>query len=101
MSDLQKRVAATDWKYAKTYSEKLPHEYILRADHPDLWQEIQDLVDSEGQDERFYSRVFRYYFLGNFKYWTYDNLVNRTRIDGYTPEMKEKYLRELWVKNES
>lgn len=98
--ELIDKIRSVRWKYAKTYSEKLPHEYILRAQHPELYQEIADKVKTDGTDEPFFKTKFRYYYLGSYKYWVYTNIVNRTRIDGYSPVLKKKLLRILWVDGE-
>jgi hypothetical protein len=58
-----------------------PHEYFLRKDHLALYDQLKRAVDDHGYDAYFYRTPFRYLDLGEYKYWVYDTLINRERLD--------------------
>jgi len=69
------------WKFAKTYAQTAPHEYIVDQWNIELFEEICHLIDTEGYEELFYGKPFRYYNIGEFKYWHYETILNRCKIE--------------------
>jgi hypothetical protein len=72
------------WTFAKTYAKFAPHEYIVQEEQPDAFKWYSDLVAREGVQEPFtlrgYTREYRYYYEGNYKYWIMGNICNRAKI---------------------
>jgi hypothetical protein len=58
-----------------------PHEYFMREDFPDLYDQLKRAVADHGYEGYFYHTPFRYLNLGAYKYWVYDTLINRERLD--------------------
>ena len=80
-NDLLTRINNQKWKFAKTYAETAPHEYIVDEWNIDLFKEICHLIDTDGYEEIFYDKSFRYYNIGEYKYWHYDTILNRCKIE--------------------
>jgi hypothetical protein len=75
---VQKYVEAITWRKT-TYIR--PHEYFMRHDQSEVYDLLKRAIDEHGYDAFFYQTIFRYLDLGDFKYWAYDTLVNRERLD--------------------
>lgn len=75
------------WKWAKTYAKFAPHEYFLKPMNYLLFKALKRFIAEEGVEEEFriYSTVkmYKYYYVGDYKYWGYDLVMNRTRVAGY------------------
>ena len=78
--DLLTRIGVQQWKFADTYAETAPHEYIIDKWNIELFKDICHSIDTEGYEETFYSRPFRYHNRGGFKYWHYDTVLNSCKI---------------------
>ena len=78
-------ISAGKWRDAKSYANIAPHQYFLRKDSPELYSVLTDLIRSDGRDEEFslfgHKRTYRYFYHGEYKYWAYEILLNRARID--------------------
>lgn len=81
MEELLQRIEKQYWRFAKTYAKTAPHEYMLKEWNPELFKAICDLIDADGYEEKFYGETFRYYNIGEFKYWHYDTILNRCKIE--------------------
>jgi len=79
--DLFRRVESQIWKFAKTYAQTAPHEYIVDEWNIKLFREICHLIDTQGYEEKFYDKPFRYYNIGEYKYWYCENILNRCPIE--------------------
>lgn len=77
----EEQLSNQKWIFAKTYAKTAPHEYFLKVQNEDLFLELKRRISELGIDEKFYESTFRYYYHGDFKYWAYDELVNRDRKD--------------------
>ena len=75
------KIERQHWKFAKTYAETAPHEYIVDEWNIELFNEICRLIDNEGYEEKFYDKTFKYFNIGKFKYWHCDNVLNRCPIE--------------------
>jgi len=69
---------ANTWTFAKTMP-KTPHWYIVKdkCTDSDLFVEAVKLLQKIGIPEKFGKATFKYYVIGEFKYWT----------NGYPPDM--------------
>jgi hypothetical protein len=87
-------VAASRWRFAKTYVESYPHEYTLEgwgADHQRFSQAV-DCIERWGVVESFWGSRRKYVYVDDRKYWhmedahaadpaTRPTLINRTWLD--------------------
>lgn len=78
--DLQARIENQQWKFAKTYAETAPHEYIVDEWNVELFKDVCLLIDNDGYEEMFYNTPFRYYNIGKHKYWYCENILNRCAV---------------------
>jgi guanosine-3',5'-bis(diphosphate) 3'-pyrophosphohydrolase len=68
-------VAASSWRFAKTYVDCYPHEYTLvRQGDPDRFKTAITCIDRWGVTERFWSSRRRYLYVDRRKYWHMSNL---------------------------
>ena len=81
MEQLLERIEKQYWKFAKTYAKTTPHEYMLKEWNPELFKVICDLIDASGYEEKFYRETFKYYNIGELKYWCCSNVLNRCPIE--------------------
>lgn len=75
------------WHFAKTMPE-IPHWYCLREDRDDagefLW--FAKYIRAHSEPGMFYGRVYHYYYLDGYKYWSMDerpedcDLINRDEV---------------------
>lgn len=89
-SAVQAFIDRQDWKTASTYAKTAPHQYIvwakLKESEAALVGEISAFIEANGKPERFYSKIFRYYHYGPYKYWIMNGddglpeIMNRARI---------------------
>lgn len=70
------------WKFAKTYAKIAPHEYILKEWNPTLFNKITELITSKGYNKFFWGFNYKYFDIGEYKYWQIKNILNRTLING-------------------
>ena len=78
--DLLTRIKRQEWKFAKTYAETAPHEYIVDEWNIELFNEICLLIDNDGYEEMFYDKPYRYYNIREYKYWRCGNILNRCAV---------------------
>lgn len=78
------------WRFAKTYKDTHPHEYILKKDITNaFFNLLHDTIKEHGINEAWYQQTYRVLFIGRHKYWIMDEdkeksiLINRTCVDGY------------------
>lgn len=79
--ELKKQLNQQGWTFAKTYAKTAPHEYFLKTQNEKLFLELRKRITKLGKNEKFYKSTFRYYYHGDYKYWAYDELINRDNKD--------------------
>ena len=71
------------WKNAKTYEKFAPHEYIVKQEQPSLYEKYAEKIKKYGKDEPFilfgYTKTYRYFYSGSYKYWIVGNILNRAK----------------------
>ncbi|VVB65843.1 Uncharacterised protein [Candidatus Gugararchaeum adminiculabundum] len=81
--ELREKIRRAHWKET-TCGGKIPlHSYITIYKHKEdaeLVKELVDLIEKHGYDGYFYKAKFRYLNLDDYKYWHYEDLVNREKI---------------------
>ena len=76
-AEFDKRVENQKWIFAKTYSKKSPHEYFMRKEDIELYDEITKRIEKEGETIMYFKTPFKCYIRNGKRYWGYDILVNR------------------------
>ncbi len=80
---LEKFINRGHWKFAKTMAE-IPHYYIVRdylsENDKKLFDKFEIFVKKNGSAEKFFSKEYTYYRIGNYKYWFVENILNRAEV---------------------
>ena len=93
LKHLKSLIGKASWIYAKTYADTNPHEYIVKGKCNLSSKEFEEIVEALEKyfiEEPFYKAMFKYTYIGDFKYWhmahKYPNpitdaiLVNRAEV---------------------
>lgn len=82
MTDFQKFVDRAKWNWAKTYADKAPHWYCVRAEFGDnkTFDEVVEYMRKNSRTEYFFRHPFQYFYYGGYKYWTMGNPIKETTI---------------------
>jgi hypothetical protein len=97
MIEKEKVIAWIDrkkWIFAKTYAKTTPHEYIWRdylrsAEDRNMYGQLFEIIKSEGVWEPFFRTKFKYWYCGEYKYWTMgDNYEENQVINRAKAELK-------------
>ena len=74
-------VETTAWRFAKTYAETWPHEYVVRTpDNAEMVLALARHIFEHGVDGQFYSQVRKYHHEAGKVYWTMDNAPEATGL---------------------
>ena len=104
-AELTAAIGAQRWKTAKTYANTAPHEYIVKKWNPTVWDALAAAIDRYGIDQEFRlfksRNTYRYLYIGDYRYWHYEIILNRARADQslslHTEDSKpDKYQRTLF-----
>lgn len=58
-----------------------PHEYIVCTNRDFLlYQLLRDLIEKDGYVEHFKGQAYKYYNIGEYKYWIIEHILNRAKI---------------------
>ncbi len=72
------------WIEAKTWANIAPHEYVLRGQQPQLFEDYRERIEEEGKDEQFtifgHTKTYRYFYGADYKYWIVGEVLNRTKV---------------------
>jgi hypothetical protein len=69
--DVRTFVDTASWRFAKTYAETWPHEYVVRTDeNADMILALAKHIFEHGIDGRFYSQVRKYHHEAGKVYWS-------------------------------
>lgn len=81
---IRKFISRYTWKFAKTMPE-IPHNYIVRdpltEDDKKIFDIFNEFIKKNGYTEKFYSKEYKYYNIGEHKYWVDENILNRAELD--------------------
>ena len=84
--EFEKIVSKLEFKFAKTYANFAPHEYVVTNEKGELLEIIQTLnkfiQENYDEIEIFYGKEYRVLFVGKHKYWSMEewnktNILNR------------------------
>ena len=83
--ELNKGILEQRWQNAKTYEKIAPHEYFIESWNPKLFSLFLKAIKINGKDEIFSllktKKMYRYLYLGKYRYWQDGVVLNRTKID--------------------
>jgi len=79
-ASLKSLIAAAFWKPTTCQGTIPLHEYILKEKQPELYARLAPLIKKDGYDGYFFKAKFRYLEIDGYKYWAYDDLINREKI---------------------
>ena len=66
----------TNWRHSTLQG---PHEYCLKQDNPELFEEVLRRLREEGYIDEFNGRKYRYYWYGSYRYWVMAPVINRAK----------------------
>ena len=107
-TDFEKIVSTLKFRYAKTYSNYAPHEYVLEKEEGEKLEVIRQLnrfiQDNYDEIEIFAKKEYKVLFVGKYKYWAVNswkvaNILNRNwdfkNEDGTTnTSITQSYMRK-------
>lgn len=71
------------WVEATSYKDTIPHEYFVNRWNPKLFIELLRWIILFGRDEIFqidiYKKRYRYLYLGEYRYWRDEVVMNRVK----------------------
>ena len=84
-------IQSQNWIFAKTYSEKAPHEYCLKKNcqNIDEFNDAVMFIRNNGVKEYFYKKAFIYFYHDGYKYWTMGAPVHQTILINRTNDFKK------------
>jgi hypothetical protein len=69
------------WRFAETYADTWPHEYIVRKNvDEDLFVRLVGHIRGHGYEGRFYRMRITYFEEGGLVYWTMGSPIEETTI---------------------
>lgn len=87
IKEFKQYVDTVQWTFAKSYAQKSPHWYTIKAHRPDLFERFEEalvFIRKFGADENYYGTKFVCFYFEGHKYWTMGApvwetiLINRT-----------------------
>lgn len=82
---LDEKIAHQRWQFAKTYARTAPHEYIIRAWNPELFDELARMITEQGVNKPFTlfgkTNTYKYLYYGAFKFWRIQVVLNREKVE--------------------
>lgn len=79
--DVRRFVESTSWRFAKTYAETWPHEYVVETpENATMVLALARHIFEHGVDGRFYSQVRKYHHEGGKVYWSMDDTPEETDL---------------------
>jgi len=76
--ELAEAVGKAHWRFTPYHGH--PHEYILISKDREVWRELARRIDEEGYWDSFYRTKVRYYNFMGWKYWHYEEVLNRAPL---------------------
>ena len=80
-----KAINNNKWRFAKTYANTHPHEYIVRSkcDNVDDFDALCEYIKNNGHIEYFFNIRGTYMSIGDYTYWVMGDVINRRWNDMY------------------
>ncbi len=92
LARIEQFIAAQPWRFAETFANTAPHEYIVKdkIEDKDLFLEFVKFIRGNGFEAYFWSKKRRYWTCGDHYYWTMDDpdetttIINRAKLTDYS-----------------
>lgn len=78
---LERLIAGAVWIKTKKYPERMAHEYVMKKDFPQVFDALNIAIARYGFEDQFYSQRHRYVWIGEWKYWSFEELSSQLNID--------------------
>lgn len=76
--ELEKFIFSSQWKFAKTYADSWPHEYLVQEEvDNELFLSLARHLYARGYEGHFYKTKHVYFDYGVYTYWCINNIINR------------------------
>ncbi|MFZ3333724.1 MAG: hypothetical protein WA197_24005 [Candidatus Acidiferrales bacterium] len=76
--ELARFIHCSRWKFAKTYADTWPHEYIVQEEvDNELFPSLARHIDARGYEAHFYKTKNVCFDYGEYTYWRVENIINR------------------------
>ncbi len=83
-SQLKQIIENSKWIFAKTMPDT-PHYYVVKdnlsEDDKKMFNGFEWFIKKNGYDGEFYSKKYKYFNIGNYKYWVIGNILNRAKLN--------------------
>lgn len=97
--NIQDIIEAEKWRFAITYANTYPHEYIVRGRCSSVsnFEALCEYIKKNGHYEYFFNKRYTYCSIGDYTYWVMGDVINRRWNDIYKiNQNKQIYLVEDW-----
>lgn len=76
--ELERFIHSSRWKFAKTYTDTRPHEYIVQEEvDNELFPSLARHIDARGYEAHFCELKTVYFDHREYTYWRVENIINR------------------------
>lgn len=95
--DILKAIESEDWRFAKTYANFNPHEYIVRGKCRDVnnFDTLCVYIKNNGHKEYFFNHPNTYASIGDYTYWVMGDVINRRWNDMYKVDENTKQIMKV------
>ena len=85
------------WRFAKTYANSNPHEYIIRSkcSSVEIFDYLCEYIKNNGHTEYFYNHSGTYLAIGKYTYWVMGDVINRRWNDMYNVDKVSKQITKV------
>jgi hypothetical protein len=76
-------IDSVNWKFAKTYAEKAPHEYTVKqwvSSKYDDFEHFIELIREYGFQRKYYRQTWTYLLIDGLEYFTHPGPVKETPV---------------------
>jgi hypothetical protein len=79
--DVRRFADTTPWRFARTYAQTWPHEYVVRTpENAAMVLALARHIFEHGADGRFYSQIRKYHHEDGKVYWSMDESPEATGL---------------------
>lgn len=80
MEEINVLISKYEWKFSKNLA-KTPHWYIVRGEvNENDYIKLYNYIKTHYVEERFYNKIFRYCYIGEYKYWIMSDDISKSKI---------------------
>lgn len=80
MAAIKPFIDSCTWTFAKTMA-RIPHEYIVREKvKAEDFDRLAEFIKNNSVPEKFFKKTYYYSYIGSYKYWVIENIINRAFV---------------------